>query len=84
MLLYTDPDKEFDNDLILQYADRYRVTLHFAPSTSWWPFGRVVRHDYQLRHPVELIMDANDMISLQDACDVACMAMMAYRRFLPQ
>ena len=74
VLLYTDLGKEFDNELIRLFAERYGITLHCAPAGSHWSLGGVERHHYQLRHTVELLLEADDTLSLQDACDVACMS----------
>ena len=88
LLLYTDLGKEFDNDLIRMFAERYGITLHCAPGGSHWSLGGVERHHYQLRHTVELLLEADDTLSLQDACDVACMSLnyhpMPDRGFSPQ
>ena len=58
MLLYTDLGKEFDNELIRMFAKRYGITLHCAPGGSHWSLGGVERHHYQLRHTVELLLEA--------------------------
>ena len=88
MLLYTDLGKEFDNELIRMFAERYGITLHCAPGGSHWSLGGVERHHYQLRHTVELLLEADDTLSMQDACDVACMSLnyhpMPDRGFSPQ
>ena len=88
VLLYTDLGKEFDNELIRMFAERYGITLHCAPGGSHWSLGGVERHHYQLRHNVELLLEADDTLSLQDACDVACMSLnyhpMPDRGFSPQ
>ena len=88
VLLYTDLGKEFDNELIRMFAERYGITLHYAPAGSHWSLGGVERHHYQLRHTVELLLEADDTLSLQDACDVACMLLnyhpMPDRGFSPQ
>ena len=75
VLLYTDLGKEFDNELIRIFAERYGITLHCALGGSHWSLGSVERHHYQLRHTVELLLEAYDTLSLQDACDVACMSL---------
>ena len=88
VLLYTDLGNEFDNELIRMFAARYGITLHCAPGGSHWSLGGVERHHYQLRHTVELLLEADDTLSLQDACDVACMSLnyhpMPDRGFSPQ
>ena len=88
VLLYTDLGKEFDNELIGMFAERYAITLHCAPGGSHWSLGGVERHHYQLRHTVELLLEADDTLSLQDACRVACMLLkyhpMPDRGFSPQ
>ena len=75
MLLYTDLGREFDNELIRMFAERYGINLHCAPGGSHWSPGGVERHRYQLRHTVVLLLGADDTLSLQDACDVACMSL---------
>ena len=70
------------------FAERYGITLHCSPGGSHRSLGGVERHHYQLRHTVELLLEADDTLSLQDACDVACMSLnyhpMPDRSFLPQ
>ena len=70
------------------FAERYGIMLHCAPRGSHWSLGGVKRHHYQLRHTVELLLEADDSLSLQDACDVACMSLnyrpMPDRGFSPQ
>ena len=86
--MYTDMGKEFDNELIRMVAERYGITLHCAPVGSHWSLGDVERHHYQLSYTVELLLEADDTLSLQDACDVACMSLnyhpMPDRGFSPQ
>ena len=75
VLFYTDLGKEFDNELIRMFGERYGITLHCASGGSHWSLGGVERQHYQLRHTVELLLEADDTLSLQDACDVACMSL---------
>ena len=88
VLLFGDLGWEFDNDLMRLFADKYGITLHCAPGGSHWSLGGVERHHYQLRHTVEMLLEADDTLSMNDACDVACMAAnaqpMSDRRFSPQ
>ena len=88
VLLFTDLGRGFDNDLMRLFADKYGITLHCAPGGSHWSLGGVERHHYQLRHTVEMLLEADDTLSMNDACDVACMAAnaqpMSDRGFSPQ
>ena len=56
VLLFTDLCREFDNDLMRLFADKYGITLHCAPRGSHWSLGGVERHHYQLRHTVEMLL----------------------------
>ena len=56
VLLYTDLGKEFDNELIRMFAERYGITLHCAPGGSHWSLGGLERHHCQLRHAVEVLL----------------------------
>ena len=86
--MFTDLGGEFDNDLMRLFADTYGITLHCAPGGSHWSLGGVERHHHQLRHTVEMLLEADDTLSMNDACDVACMAAnaqpMSDRGFSPQ
>ena len=78
VLLYTDLGKEFDNDLMRLFSERYGITLHCAPGGAHWSLGGVEQHHYQLRHTAELVPESVDTLSLQDACDVTCMSLNYY------
>ena len=88
VLLYTVLGKEFENELIRMFAERYGITLHCAPGGSHCSLGGVERHHYHLRHTVKLLLEADDTLCLQDACEVACMLLnyhpMPDRGFSPQ
>ena len=88
VLWYTDLGREFDNDLMRLFAEKYGIALRCAPGGAHWSHGGVERQHYQLRHTVELVLEAEESLSLQDACDVACLTAishpMADRAFSPQ
>ena len=88
VLLFTDLGRDFDNDLMRLFAGKYGITLHCAPRRSHWSLGGVEGHHYQLQHTVEMLLEADDTLSMNDACDVACMAAnaqaMSDRGFSPQ
>ena len=74
VLLYTDLGRELDNDLMRLFAEEYGITLRCAPGGARWSLGGVELQHYPLRHTVELVLEADESPSLQDACDVACLA----------
>ena len=88
LLLYTDLGREFDNDLMRLFVEKYGITLHCAPGGAHCSLWGVDRQKCQLQNTVELVLEADDSLSLQDACDVACLAAnyhpMADRGFSPQ
>ena len=53
------------------FADKYGITLHYAPGGLHWSLGGVERHHHQLPHTVEMLLEADDTLSMNDACDVA-------------
>ena len=79
MLLYTDLGKEFDNDLMRLFSECHGITLQCAPGGAhWWRSG-VERHHYQLRHTAKLVLELDDTLSPQVACDVTCMFLNYHR-----
>ena len=64
VLLYTDLGKEFDNEIIRMFAERYGITLHCAPGGSHWSLVFGLRlldaplHWYQALHKAMLSIGA--------------------------
>lgn len=69
---FSDKGKEFDNQIMKEYASRLGLTLRTTPAYSPWANGSNERNHFSVDRAVEKVLETDPKLSLQEATDLAC------------